>query len=369
MEELKVALLATGDELTQGDISNTNSQTIAQELIKHDLAPGYHMVVSDVLSDIRTAVLFLLQHHHVVITIGGLGPTSDDCTRFAVAEAINRPLIFNEQCWRSIESRFRQLTREIPQSNRQQCLLPENSEVLPNNNGTAAACIIPHNEKMIIMLPGPPNECLPIFHDQVMPRLIKTLPKQQVIRKHWLLLGVSEGDTAERINNLKLSKDITVGYRINYPYLELKISSKNNDSLTQACTKIGELISQYIISDVNQTARQQLVQYISNKQIHLNVIDSATMGALQNQITNHDTYHLLQFTADVTKHEMIILHIDGLKGIWRASPQPVHTELIIRIEFSGQEILITKKMRNYGDKTRYFAVEIICWELVKYLQS
>src|SRR3990167_2392698 len=91
----KIALLATGDEIINGDILNSNAQEIAHCLFNHGMSIGIQMVAPDNLNEIETAIHFLLKNHRALIITGGLGPTSDDITRFAVSNALQSPLVFN----------------------------------------------------------------------------------------------------------------------------------------------------------------------------------------------------------------------------------------------------------------------------------
>lgn len=103
----QVAILATGDEICNGDIANSNSQEIAQRLFSHGIHVGTHMTVADNLTDLETAMQFLLRNHRALIMTGGLGPTSDDLTRQALSHVLQRQLIFDEPTWQTIVARLR----------------------------------------------------------------------------------------------------------------------------------------------------------------------------------------------------------------------------------------------------------------------
>src|ERR1043166_1413261 len=92
----KIALLATGNEIINGDTINTNSAYFAQHFIKANIQPGLHLTVSDDENELTECILYLLSHHQALITIGGLGPTSDDRTRFALAQALHQELVFDQ---------------------------------------------------------------------------------------------------------------------------------------------------------------------------------------------------------------------------------------------------------------------------------
>ena len=160
---LAIGILGTGDELIQGDILNTNAQSISRELVFRDIQPGVQLIVADEVHTMARSIQFLLSEHDIVITIGGLGPTCDDVTRDAVALALGLPLEFHPPSWNRLESRFKQNNIVLTENNRQQCCFPKGSEVLVNENGSANGCIAFSCNKVVFMLPGPPIECLPLF--------------------------------------------------------------------------------------------------------------------------------------------------------------------------------------------------------------
>ncbi|MCC2666509.1 MAG: molybdopterin-binding protein [Gammaproteobacteria bacterium] len=244
-----IALLATGDEICNGDILNSNSQEIAQRLFSNGIQTGIHITVADNLADLEMAMNFLLQNHRALITIGGLGPTSDDLTRQAVSHTIQRPLVFDESSWQSIIERLHRFgIHTPPESNRQQALFPKDAMIIPNPNGTAAGCMIQHAEKFIFMLPGPPGECLPMFDNSVLSILKNNQFQQTIYYQKWLLSGVSEAQIAEELDKLAGPFQCTTGYRFFYPYLEFKLYSKNKEDFNILLPLIEKAITPYVIT-------------------------------------------------------------------------------------------------------------------------
>lgn len=151
----KVALLITGDEIVNGDITDSNGHYIAQQLYHKHMINGVRVSCNDEQTALESAIGFLLKNHHALITIGGLGPTSDDRTRFALAAATQLDLIFNDTVWQHIVARLSKHQVAAVDSNKQQALFPQHAHVIPNNNGTAYACELSYRDKLIFMLPGP----------------------------------------------------------------------------------------------------------------------------------------------------------------------------------------------------------------------
>jgi molybdenum cofactor synthesis domain-containing protein len=247
----RIALLATGDEIIQGDILNSNAKEIASRLSEQEMHVGMHMTVSDNLHDIEKAIHFLLKDHEALIMTGGLGPTSDDLTRFALSNAVNLSLVFDETVWHRICERLNRFGHPIPpESNRQQALFPENATVLDNPHGTAAGCMLTHNERWIFMLPGPPVECLAMFDTHVLPALTAAHFKQTIYRKKWLLKGISEAKIAEELDALAKPYDCITGYRACSPYLEFKLRSYNRHDFETLVPLIEKTLLPYLITRI-----------------------------------------------------------------------------------------------------------------------
>ncbi len=246
MEMKRVGFVCTGEELVIGACQDTNSTIFAQQFTEHHIQAGQRVTVGDETHEIESAINFLLSTHHALITIGGLGPTSDDRTRYALSKAIHQELEFNDEAWQWIVERFTKKNLEIPETNRQQALLPIGSTPIYNANGSAAACYVHHEGKDIFMLPGPPNECLPIFQEVVLPMLLQKNYAHHIYRHSWMLYGVSESSIAAQLESLELEPQCTLGYRVHKPYLEIKLWSDNQEALNKMIQKFDPLLKPHV---------------------------------------------------------------------------------------------------------------------------
>ncbi len=241
----KIALLATGDEIINGDILNTNTQLMAQALYQNDMHPGMQLTTDDEAASIENAIRYLLEHHDALITIGGLGPTSDDRTRFALAKALDCPLVEDSASWEHVQIQLQGLGLNIPESNRQQALFPQGATIYVNDNGTANGCYYAHKHHAIFMLPGPPKECLSIFNEYVMPQLKELgfqFPKHKA---NWYLLGASEGHIADLLEAAAKSTSVQIGYRAFAPYLEIKLSAYDEKDFQRVHQSFSEIVAPY----------------------------------------------------------------------------------------------------------------------------
>jgi nicotinamide-nucleotide amidase len=363
-----VALLATGDEIVQGDILNSNSQQIALRLTQHNISVGTHLTCNDNIDNIEHAIKFLLHSHQALVITGGLGPTSDDLTRYGLSKAINRPLVFDESSWENICQRLIRFGYHTPpESNRQQALFPQGAAIIPNANGTAAGCQIAFENQLIFMLPGPPDECLPLVDEIVLPALIKTNYPQQLYRKKWLLFGVSEAKIAEQLDQIVHPSGCITGYRICYPYLECKILSSDQKQLTQLLPQITSALAPHLIGNGQDTVSEQLKLFLATHNNRIGIDDSATGGLLESIIKTPFTQKQLYFaTKSDFPNEMFYVALSGLTDFWQDTKEPMtHLELELHSPTQTKKLAIKIPLRS--DRVKLYATEWACGNILSFI--
>ncbi|MBQ3135134.1 MAG: competence/damage-inducible protein A [Oscillospiraceae bacterium] len=186
-----VEILSVGTELLLGSIANTDAQMLSRGLSELGLNVYWHTVVGDNPGRARQAVELARSRADIIITTGGLGPTCDDLTKNVLAEAFGKKLVFHGPSAERIRTYFARTGREMPESNLQQAMLPEGCVVLENDWGTAPGCAFAVDGVHVIMLPGPPSECTPMFRYRAVPYLQSL--SEGVIASHTLkLFGIGE---------------------------------------------------------------------------------------------------------------------------------------------------------------------------------
>ncbi len=186
-----VEILSVGTELLLGNIANTDAQMLSQGLSELGLNVYYHTVVGDNPQRAREAVAIAKERADIIITTGGLGPTCDDLTKNVLAEAFGKKLVFDEESAQRIRNHFQRTGRPMTENNLQQAMLPEGCTILTNDWGTAPGCAFEADGTHVIMLPGPPSECRPMFRHRAMPYLMSL--SEGVIASHTLkLFGIGE---------------------------------------------------------------------------------------------------------------------------------------------------------------------------------
>lgn len=372
MNTQKIGLLATGTEIVQGDILNTNGPVIAQKLNEAGFAIGLHMMVSDDQNDIERCLHYLLQSHDIVIITGGLGPTSDDRTRFAVANIVQQDLIFNQVSWDKIVARLTHFNVAVTENNRQQALFPAHAQIIPNPNGTADGCIVPFAAKTIYLLPGPPMECIPLFEQTVQPDIKQRLPLTVSFKKKWRLFNVSESQIAEQLENILQHHPIVTGYRIDYPYLEFKIEGPADSPYDEITQQIVDLIQPYFLSHEYHPASELLKQKLAEISYQLLVIDEATAGQLQaTLITRQNRSHIVfaETLPENTGSYKAQIILRGMKDYWQANDQVQQVELQMTLLSKGIKQENTFTIPYRGHRTVKYVVEFAASKMLTFLEQ
>ena len=187
----KVEILSVGTELLLGSIANTDAQMLSQGLSALGLNVFWHTVVGDNPQRAREAVELARSRADIIITTGGLGPTCDDLTKNVLAGVFGKKLVYHQESLERIKDYARVTGRPLTENNFQQALVPEGSTVLINDWGSAPGCAFEADGVHVIMLPGPPSECRPMFHHRAVPYLQAL--SEGVIASHTLkLFGIGE---------------------------------------------------------------------------------------------------------------------------------------------------------------------------------
>lgn len=328
---MTIAILATGDEIVHGDTLNTNGQHIAQALSSEGLSLGFHLSCSDKESDLLTSLEFLAQHHDILILIGGLGPTTDDLTRFALAQFTGEPLVTHMEAVEHIKNRLLAAKVTLNEGNLQQSLFPEKAVLLPNPHGTALGCYYQWQGKSFILLPGPPRECLPMFHEHALPLLQKTAHSNKAILK-WFVFGLAESEMAELLEDALVDIHCQTGYRLDSPYLEFKVRCANE--LVQTVeTIVNPILAPHIITANHKKASQSLYQLLIERQQTITIIDDVTGGLLQSTLTTPASKQLLHFTGD--QKTDLTFYLSGLEEYWSNEKPGGSAEIRISYDYQG----------------------------------
>lgn len=245
-----VEVINFGNELLVGIRDNSHLTYLGKQLVRYGLPIHRSRIITDEASEIRRAFLNAWDNSDIIITTGGLGPTSDDVTRESVAEALNAELVFDPEIEAIIQARFEVLGRTMAAHHRKQCYCFAGGEVLHNERGTAPGMLYKRDDKLLIMLPGPSHELKPMFEKYVIPRLLTLgfLCEEEAYLQI-RTCGAGESTVEEALQPvIREHPDIFLAYCVHYGIVDVRMSSRNKTlGLKQieviartACKLLGE---------------------------------------------------------------------------------------------------------------------------------
>ncbi len=222
---LSAWILSVGNELTTGQTVDTNSAWLARKLTARGIAPAGHVTIGDDRTAVTDAIRQAAQSARLLLVTGGLGPTPDDVTRQALADAMGAKLVLDEAQLSRMETFFRRRTREMRPINRMQAMAPAGAELLDNTCGTAPGIAAKIGEAQVFVLPGVPYEMRAMFEQSVAPRL----PRGGGVILHRIvrLFGQGESDFAETLRDVLTDRGpVVVGTTVAAGLVSIRILSR-----------------------------------------------------------------------------------------------------------------------------------------------
>ncbi len=297
-----VELINTGSELMLGRVLNTHQQWLCRELTNAGYLVSRQVAVPDTAVDIQLAVKEALGRADLIITTGGLGPTSDDITRDLIAQLLGKRLHQDPAILERIEGYFTSRKRPMPESTRVQALVPEGAIVLPNPNGTApglAMEVAPNRFRAaggpswIIMLPGPPRELRPMFTDTVLPLLKKSLPPPlPYFCRNLRTSGIGESMVEERIKGALVplvERGLEIGYCARIGQVDVRLSATGNEAslvVNDAAGIVAGLLGAFVCGEGDDEIEAGVVRLLTERHQTVAIAESCTGGLIANRITN-----------------------------------------------------------------------------------
>ena len=359
----QVAILVTGNEIIKGYSLDTNSNHYAINLTTNCVKVGEIIKVGDNKKQITDNIASLLQKYDCIIISGGLGPTSDDITRFALATYLGQELIEDQESWNHITNRMKKFQYEIDNSNKQQALFPLGAEIFINNHGTANGCYLQDNNgKDIFMIPGPPSEAIPMFHKDVLPKILSRNYKEPIFVKQWRLIGVAESQIAPKLDEIAKDYNIETAFCVKYPYLDFMITMPKFHE--EAVNRFDEFLKDIFVSNNFYTASQLLCNYIADNDLKFLIQDDASGGILLAKLTTPRTRNkLVMHDADIS------IKLLGLAGYWNSNTITTMDSFSIEISYKDQALKIERSHPLRGDEIKEYTSEHTCFYILKFLKD
>ncbi|MBM7613729.1 competence/damage-inducible protein A [Alkaliphilus hydrothermalis] len=288
---MKASIVCVGTELLIGKTTESNSYFLADEMRQYGIYTHHKLIVEDNLKQMVPLMEIALKASDIVVVTGGLGPTLDDITREAVAELTGLPLEINEEAKEHLVQLMSSFNRNFTKNNYRQVYFPKGSKVLKNNNGTASGFITTVNDKMIVVLPGPPREMKPMFQEQVMP-IIQEMSPLVFVKRQLNFVGIGESSLEDTLGELMTKQDNpTLATYAGYGSVSLVVTSSGateeecQERLAPVLKEIEEKVGQYIFSEDKITLEEILQKQLLEKQMTLSVAESCTGGQLASKLT------------------------------------------------------------------------------------
>ncbi|MCR4650912.1 MAG: competence/damage-inducible protein A [Lachnospiraceae bacterium] len=290
---MNVELIAVGTEILMGNIVNTNSAFLAAQCAKYGLSCLYQSVVGDNAERIEEQLRIAISRSDMVIMCGGLGPTKDDMTKEVAAKVMEQELVLYEASLESIAAYFAQRKIEMTANNNKQALLPKDGIILTNNNGTAPGCIMEKNGKSVILLPGPPNELIPMWKESVVP-YVEDKIHATIYSKLVKISGVSESKIATMIADLiDNQSNPTIATYAKVNEVHIRVSAKAEDeSAAKKLVKpiVKELKNRFgnyvYTTDEDTTLEKSVVDLLIGNDLTVGTVESCTGGLLAGRLIN-----------------------------------------------------------------------------------
>lgn len=288
----RVELITLGDELLLGLTANTHLTWIGAELGRRGVLMQRNVTITDEADAIAAQFRESWARAEVVITTGGLGPTCDDRTREALAACLGQKLIFDPEIEEAIRARFAKYNRVATPNNLKQAYKFERGEVLPNANGTAPGLWVEQDGKLLIMLPGPPNELQPMFTDQVMPRLaLRGLLTDGEAYLQMRTVGVGES-SLETLFESTFSRNpgLGIAFCAHQGQVDCRISSPDGrysrEKLHSIAAECAALLGDNLLCFGHDSPAKVVAHLLKSQGRTLAVAESSTGGMLANSFAD-----------------------------------------------------------------------------------
>ena len=288
-KNVKAEIISIGTELLRGEITDTNAVYIASQLPLIGIELQRITTSGDDIKKLAQIIRQSLSRSSVIITTGGLGPTQDDLTREAIALVLEEELFTDQDLVNELKAQFIRMGREMPLSNLQQAMRIPSAASLPNPRGTAPGWWVEKNGKVIAVMPGPPREMLPMWQNEVLPRLKTRFPVDVIQARTIKTFSMQEAKVGELAQPYFETDNLTLGIYAKPDGIQLRLIAKGSNAshlLDVAEKGIKEKLAPYVWGTGEDTLEGVVGQALSHQGLTLATIEQFTGGLLGHIISN-----------------------------------------------------------------------------------
>ncbi|HWB91337.1 MAG TPA: CinA family nicotinamide mononucleotide deamidase-related protein [Puia sp.] len=295
MEKIIASIITIGDELLIGQVIDTNSAWMAQELNKNGIWVGHRIAVGDVREDIWQALDEELRRSAIVLITGGLGPTADDITKPLLRDYFGGRMVVDEKALANVRWIFeRVLNRPMIDRNLQQAEVPDSCTVIQNKRGTAPGMWFEKEGRIIVSMPGVPHEMKGMMADDVLPALRQRFQLPFIAHRTLLTAGIGESFLAEHIRTFEeaLPSSIKLAYLPGYGMVRLRLTIRGEDSaaldaeIQRQFDTLRGLVAEWMVTDEDITIQEAIGRLLLEKGKTMSTAESCTGGYIAHLITS-----------------------------------------------------------------------------------
>ena len=275
-----IEIISTGDGVLTGFVVDTNSAWLCQRLLDHGWQVRRRQTVGDRMDDLVAVLKERGQVADIILINGGLGPTSDDKTTEAAAQAAGVALELRSEWLELLTERYAARDRVMPQSNEKQAMLPQGATIIPNPIGTACGFMMTIGRARCYFTPGVPSEFKRMVDEQILPDLGSQGSRGNTEVRRYFTFGISESSLGDRLDSLPWPAHIDLGYRSSMPIIELKLISQHADAtdFPAAETQLLSVIAPYLVATGNLALPSVINEKLASRPIK--IYEHGTKGVL-----------------------------------------------------------------------------------------
>lgn len=290
----QTSIITIGDELLIGQVIDTNSAWMAQELNKAGIRVARRVAVGDVWDEIWQALDEEQKHADIILITGGLGPTSDDITKPLLCRYFDGKLVVDEAARDNVVNIFTRMNRPLIERNLKQAEVPDTCTVIQNKRGTAPGMWFNKNGKIFVSMPGVPHEMKGMMETDVIPALRDQFKFPFIIHETLLTAAVGESVLAEMLTGFEatLPEDIKLAYLPNYGMVRLRLTAigpdkvKLENKIGPLFTELQELVKEYLVTNRDETMENVVGRLLLDKGKTMCTAESCTGGYIAHLLTS-----------------------------------------------------------------------------------
>lgn len=284
-------IVAIGSEMLLGELVDTNSAWISRRLAALGVSIFRHTTVGDNRDRVVAALKEATSRSDLVLTTGGLGPTSDDLTNECLATAANRKMVEYDEAREHVDRMFERFGRTPTPSNYKQALFPEGTTLIPNPRGTAMGALLEVGDSLVVTFPGVPGEMKGMFEDTVEP-LIKSRSDGAIVSRTLWFVGIGESALAEQVQDLLDAPNPTVAPLAGQGKVRLRVTARAatpeeaRKQIAPVAEEILGRLGDYFFGEGDETLESAVGGLLKERGATLSLAESCTGGLLAKRFTD-----------------------------------------------------------------------------------